>query len=143
MFYGEFEHSIDDKGRMTIPARFRARLAEGVVISKGIEPCLWLYPKDVWDSLAAEISALPRTKPEAREFRRQVFSSMSEDVPDKLGRVRLPEYLLTYANLDKQAIVIGQFDYCEIWNPEQWRQRQESSYNDPEGRASMFASLGI
>ena len=143
MFLGEFEHRIDDKGRITIPAKFRGRLAVGAVVTTGIDPCLWLYPTDIWAGLAQEISGLPLTDTKAREFRRQVFGGASDSVPDKQGRVNLPPYLREYANIDKQAVIVGLYDHCEIWNPDRWRERQERSHNDPEGRAEQFASLGI
>jgi MraZ protein len=143
MFLGEFEHSIDDKGRITIPAKFRGRLAAGLVVTKGIDPCLWLYPHDGWGDLAQKITALPQTAPKAREFRRQVFGGASDSVPDRQGRVNLPLYLRQYANIDNQAVIIGLYDHCEIWNPEYWRERQQQSHDDPEGRAEQFESLGI
>jgi MraZ protein len=143
MFLGEFEHTIDDKGRMTIPAKFRGRLASGAVVTKGIDSCLWLYPIDGWNDLATRISDLPQTDPKAREFRRQVFGGASDSVPDRQGRVNLPPYLRQYANIDKQAVIVGLFDHCEVWNPDDWRQRQQTSHNDPEGRAAQFESLGI
>jgi MraZ protein len=143
MFLGEFEHTIDEKGRITIPAKFRGRLAAGMVITKGIDECLWLYPMDGWEELAQKINALPLTDPKAREFSRQVFGGASDDVPDRQGRVNLPTYLREYANIDKQAVIIGLHNHCEIWNADQWRERQEQSHNDPEGRAAQFESLGI
>jgi MraZ protein len=143
MFLGEFEHTIDDKGRLTIPAKFRGRLALGLVVTKGIDPCLWLYPSDGWDALAEKISTLPQTDPKAREFRRQVFGGAADSVPDKQGRVIMPQYLRQYANIDKQAVIIGLHDHCEIWNPQDWRDRQKKSHSNPEGRAEQFASLGI
>jgi MraZ protein len=143
MLLGEFEHTIDDKGRITVPAKFRGRLAAGLVVTKGIDPCLWLYPTDVWDDLSEEIRGLPLTDSRAREFRRQVFGGASDSVPDRQGRVILPPYLREYADIDKQAIIIGLFDHCEIWNPERWRERQKRSDNNPEARAEHFASLGI
>lgn len=143
MLLGEFEHSIDDKGRLTVPAKFRGRLAVGLVITKAIDPCLWLYPVDTWDELSAKIQGLPLTDPKAREFRRQVFGGAANSVPDRQGRVILPPYLREYAAIDKQAIIIGLHDHCEIWNPERWRDRQQKSDENPEGRAEQFASLGI
>lgn len=143
MFLGEFEHTIDEKGRITIPAKFRERLVKGLVVTKGIDACLWLYPLDAWELLAAKASALPLTDPRAREFRRQVFAGASDVMPDKQGRVNLPPYLRAYANIDKQAMITGLYDHCEIWDPDTWRQRQERIYNDPEGRAALFDSLGI
>lgn len=143
MLLGEFEHTIDDKGRITVPSKFRGRLAAGLVVTKGIDPCLWLYPNDVWLDLAEKINGLPRTDPNAREFRRQVFASASDSVPDKQGRFILPALLRQYANIDKQAVVIGLYDHCEIWNPDDWRQRQLESDSNPDHRAEHFARLGI
>ena len=143
MLLGEFEHTIDDKGRITVPAKFRGRLAAGLIVTKGIDPCLWLYPADVWADLAQEINTLPLTEPRAREFRRQVFASASDSVPDRQGRVIIPPYLRQYADIDKQAVIIGLYDHCEIWSPERWRERQARSDNDPDARAEQFASLGI
>ena len=143
MFYGGYEHAIDDKGRITVPAKFRGNLEDGLVVTMGIDPCLWLYPADVWEALAQEINALPLTDPRAREFKRQVFGRASHSVPDKQGRVILPPSLREFADIDKQAVIIGLFDHCEIWNPERWRHRQERSDNSPEERAELFASLGI
>jgi MraZ protein len=143
MFYGEFEHSIDEKGRITVPAKFRARLASGVVITKGIDECLLLYPTDAWDAIAGKLSEQPMTKQRVRELRRRLLAGASDGVPDKQGRVIIPTYLLKYARLEKLAIVIGQFDYCEIWNPEEWKRRQEQADSDPEARAELFESLDI
>ena len=143
MFLGEFSHTIDDKGRITIPAKFRGRLAAGLVVTKGIDPCLWLYPIDRWDALAQEVGALPLTNPRAREFRRQVFGGASDSTPDKQGRVNLPPYLRAYANIEGSAVIVGLHDHCEIWNPEAWAELQALSHSDPEGRAEQYASLGI
>ena len=143
MLLGEYEHAIDDKGRFTIPAKFRDRLEPGMVVTKGIDPCLWLYPIDGWDVLSSKARALPVTDPKAREFRRQILGPASHSVPDKQGRIILLPRLRNYANIDRQAVIIGLDDHCEIWNPESWRERQERSDSDPEGRAAQFAELQI
>jgi MraZ protein len=143
MFLGEFEHTIDDKGRVTIPAKFRGRLAAGTVVTKGIDSCLWLYPTDTWAERAQKISALPMTDPKARNFSRLVLGGASDAVPDRQGRIHLPPYLRQHAYIDKQAVIVGLYDHCEIWSPEQWRRLQDSSHNDPEDRAAQFVSLGI
>ena len=143
MFLGEFEHTIDEKGRITVPAKFRGRLAAGMVITKGIDECLWLYPIDGWQKLAEKVSTLRITDPKAREFNRQVFGGALDAVPDRQGRVNMPTYLREYANIDKQAVFVGLYDHCEIWNADRWRERQISSHQDPEGRAALFESLGI
>ncbi|HSR35231.1 MAG TPA: division/cell wall cluster transcriptional repressor MraZ [Anaerolineae bacterium] len=143
MLLGEFQHTIDEKGRLTVPAKFRGRLASGLVVTKGIDPCLWLYPADAWAELSVRIEKLPVTDSKAREFKRQVFGGASDSVPDKQGRFILPPYLREYANIDSQAVIIGLFDHCEIWNTERWRERQERSDSNPVERAEQFASLGI
>ncbi len=143
MFLGKFAHTIDDKGRITVPAKFRERLAQGLVVTTGIDACLWLFPLDVWETLADKIVALPLTDPRARDFRRRVFADASHAVPDKQGRVNLPSYLREYAHIDNQAIIAGLYDHCEIWAPEIWREHQERSRSDPEGHAAQFESLGI
>jgi MraZ protein len=143
MLVGEYLHTLDDKGRLAIPAKFRAELAGRVFISKGIENCLWLHPEGAWGVLAAKIIAVPRTDPAGRELRRQVFGSAAEAEPDKQGRINLPEYLLRFSHIDKQAVVIGQYDYCEIWNPEEWRLRQVRTESDPEERAKLFATIAL
>jgi MraZ protein len=143
MFLGEFEHTIDDKNRITIPSKFRGRLAAGVVITRGIDDCLWLYPTDAWEALAQKVSTLPLAEPNVREFRREVFSGASDSVPDKQGRVIVPAYLQEYAKIDKQAVIAGLYDHCEIWKPERWQERQQRSHEDPQRRAAQFQSLGI
>jgi MraZ protein len=143
MLLGEYERAIDDKGRFTVPAKFRNRLASGMVVTKGIDPCLWLYPTDGWEDLSSKARALPITDPKAREFRRQVLGGASHSVPDKQGRIILLPRLRNYANIDKNAVIIGLDDHCEIWNPEDWRERREQSDSNPEERAAQFAELGI
>lgn len=144
MFYGEFEHSIDDKGRLTIPAKYRTHLAEGVVVTRGLDArCLLLYPKAAWEAIIGRLSQQSMTKASVRELRRQLLAGASDDVPDKQGRINIPDKLLRYAKLDKQAIVIGQLEYCEIWNPADWDERRSLLDEDPGARAAMFESLDL
>jgi MraZ protein len=143
MFLGEFEHTIDEKGRITVPAKFRERLKAGLVVTKGIDDCLWLYPIDVWQELAATIGTLPLTDPRAREFKRQVFGGATDAKPDKVGRVHLPITLRAYAHIDKQAVISGVYDHCELWDPAAWQESQKRGHDNPEGRAAMFEDLGI
>jgi MraZ protein len=143
MFLGEFEHTLDDKGRLSIPAKFRPKLAAGMVVTTVVDPCLWVFTLDRWQALAEKVSALPLTNPQAREFRRQVFGGATDLEPDRQGRVSLPLTLREYAHIDKQVVVVGLYDHLEIWNAEMWRERKQRSHADPEGRAEQFASLGI
>lgn len=143
LLLGEFAHTLDDKGRLTVPAKFRGQLSAGLVITKGVDLCLWLFPMNVWEDVSEKIRKLPLTDPGAREFRRQVFGTASDSMPDKQGRVILPPNLRSYAGIDGEAVIIGLHDHCEIWNPERWRERQEQSDRDPDARAQQFANLGI
>ena len=143
MFLGEFEHTLDEKGRFSVPAKFRPKLAAGMVVTTVVDPCLWVFTMDRWEALTDKVSALPLTNPQAREFRRQLFGGAADLEPDRQGRISLPPTLRQYAHIDKQVVVVGLFDHLEIWNPEMWHERQQRSYADPEGRAEQFASLGI
>ena len=123
MFLGRYEHSIDAKGRLTVPAKFRGDLASGTVVTKGIDRCLFLFPTAEFETLAARIRELPITQEEAREFRRQMFADAGADIPDKQGRIIVPPYLREYAGIDNQVIVIGLDTYIEIWPAEAWKNR--------------------
>jgi MraZ protein len=124
MFLGRYEHTIDAKGRLTIPAKFRSALASGTVVTKGIDLCLFLFPTAEFETLAARIRELPITQEQAREFRRQMFADASADIPDKQGRIIVPPYLRKYADIDNQVIVIGLDTYIEIWPTEVWKRRE-------------------
>ena len=124
MFLGRYEHSIDAKGRLTIPAKFRGDLASGTVVTKGIDRCLFLFPATEFEALAARIRELPITQEQAREFRRQMFADASADIPDRQGRIILPPYLREYADIENQVIVIGLDTYIEIWPTEAWQNRE-------------------
>lgn len=142
-FLGEYEHAIDDKGRLTVPAKYRAGFESGMVLTKGIDRCLYLFPTDRWDDLEQKASALPLTNPTAREFQRHFFGGAVDLMADKQGRIILHPRLREYANIDNQAVIIGLSSYCEIWDPESWRERETKSDQDPEWRAEQYASLGI
>lgn len=142
MFLGEFVHTIDDKGRLTIPARFRADLAAGLVVTRGIDRCLAIYPMEEWRRLSEKVSELPVTDRRARAFRRLVFASASDAVPDKQGRVLIPPHLREYAHLDGEAVITGLDTYIEVWDTKSWdeeRMRVEGC----DGNVEEWATLGI
>jgi MraZ protein len=142
MFLGEFKRTIDSKGRLTIPAKFRPELAVGVVITRAIDKCLFLFSVVEWEKLSQQVSQLPITQQEAREFRRLIFSGARDVVPDKQGRILIPSYLREYANLDSEVVIVGNNTYIEIWNSEAWQEVRANI----EGRAlnaEYWAILGI
>lgn len=142
MFVGEFIHALDDKGRVTIPARFRPDLATGAVVTRGLDGCLALYSNPAWEALAQKVNALPVTDRRARDFRRFVFGSATEVVPDRQGRILIPAYLRRYAAIDGEVTVVGNYTYIEIWNPETWRATRQD-VEDDEVNTERWAELGI
>lgn len=124
MFLGQYEHTIDTKSRLTIPAKFRSDLASGAVVTRGIDRCLFLFPMTEFETLAARIRELPITQEQTREFRRQMFADASADIPDRQGRIILPPYLREYAGIDSQVTIIGLDTYIEIWPTEAWKNRE-------------------
>ena len=142
MFLGEFVHTIDGGGRLTIPARFRADLTLGLVITRGLDRCLAIYPLEEWGQLAERVSGLPMTDRRARAFRRLVFANASDAVPDKQGRVLIPPRLREYASLDGEVVVTGLHTYIEVWNPESWGEEREHVEGDGTD-VEEWAALGI
>lgn len=120
MFIGEYKHSLDAKGRISIPAKFRSELGSSAIVTKGLEGCLFLYPKGVWEEMAQKLSSLPISSASARSFSRLMLSGAMELEIDKLGRVLLPNYLRDYSSIDGEAIFAGLFNRVEIWNKDAW-----------------------
>ncbi|MBN1218766.1 MAG: division/cell wall cluster transcriptional repressor MraZ [Anaerolineae bacterium] len=143
MFLGEYEHTIDDKGRLTIPAKFRDELEGGVVITRGLDGCLWAFSRSEWEVMSEKIRQLPTTNPVARNFARFMFSSASDSVPDRQGRVLLPQNLRTYAGIESETVVIGVMNRVEIWNPAKWSLVVGQVEEDPEALAAQLQDLGI
>ena len=144
MFLGTYEHSIDDKGRVTIPARFRPGLAEGMVITIGLDGCLWVFPMVEWTKFAANMDErLSATRRDARNFERLMFSRATEAKPDGQGRVLIPSRLRDFAKLDKEAVITGLNRRVEIWDPHKWQQVDDEVEADAEAIAENLAELGI
>lgn len=121
MFIGEFQHNLDEKGRLAIPAKFRADLKKGAIVTKGLDNCLFLYTKAAWEELvSSKLSQLSFNKANQRAFARFMLSGASEVECDAQGRVVLPEYLRQFAALRKQAVVAGLYDRLEIWDKDRW-----------------------
>lgn len=143
MFLGEYSHSIDDKGRLTIPARFRDELESGVVITRGLDKCLWAYGRSEWEDLAEKIAQLPTTNPAARNFSRFMFSSAFDSIPDRQGRILLPQNLRDYAEIQNETVVIGVKNKLEIWNPARWAEVVTQVEQDTEAMVTQLQDLGI
>ena len=127
MFMGEHQHSIDDKGRLTIPSKFREALGATFIVTRGLDNCLFIYPMSEWSILEQKLKALPLMKSDARAFTRFFFSGATECELDKQGRVNLPKHLCEYAKLDKECMVLGVSSRVEIWSKETWAGYYEQS----------------
>ncbi len=143
MFLGTFGYRIDDKGRLTIPAKYRTSLAAGVVVTRGIDRCLYIYPLAEWERLAQKTRQLPLTRKDARAFDRLLFSEANDCVPDRQGRVLIPAYLREYANLDDEIIVAGSHDRLEVWNANAYQQDNSMLEHDVDVVAERLSELGI
>jgi MraZ protein len=143
VFLGEFEHTIDDKGRVAIPARFREAVSDGLVLTRGFEHCLQAFPRAVWQSLAERISALSLGNQEARNLRRLIFSGAAEVEIDRQGRVLIPQNLREYANLSEQVVIAGLNTHFELWSHERWHSVLGSLDENAGAIAEQLAALGI
>jgi MraZ protein len=116
-FAGEFAHSLDEKGRLAIPAKFRGRFKEGAVVTRWTGECLAVWPSPEWTALNADIAKRPRTDPAATRFRHFLLAGAHEGDPDAQGRLTIPSHLREYAHLGDEAVVIGNSDHLEVWEP--------------------------
>ncbi|NLK08838.1 MAG: division/cell wall cluster transcriptional repressor MraZ [Firmicutes bacterium] len=143
MFMGEWQHTIDAKGRLIIPARFREQLGERFVVTRGLDHCLFVYPLTEWAILEAKLKSLPLTQSDARRFVRFLFSGASECELDKQGRINLPNNLKAYAGLEKDAVIIGVSNRVEIWASQSWQTYVDEASDSYEEIAEKIVDLGI
>ena len=120
MFIGEYHHTIDDKGRLIIPSKFRKNLGEKFIITRGIENCLFVYSLDNWEKIVSKLETLPFTKKDARSFMRFFLSGATVAEFDKQGRINITSPLISYADIEKECIIIGTGDRLEIWSDAKW-----------------------
>ncbi len=142
MFTGEYRHSVDDTGRVAIPARFRAQLDDGAVVTRWIDGCAAVFPRAAFELLASRVAALPLSDTSARTFGRFLFASAFEVELDRQGRVLLPVAVREWAGLDSDAVVVGGRDHAEIWAPARWEEYQREMAS-PDALASHLSGLGI
>ena len=120
MFIGEYHHTVDEKGRIIIPAKFREELGNNFIITRGIENCLFVYSTENWAKITNKLNSLPFTKKDARTFNRFFMSGATDVELDKQGRVNISKPLIDYANLLKDCVIIGTGDRLEVWSQESW-----------------------
>ena len=143
MLNGEFNHSIDTKGRLIIPSKFRESLGEHFVITKGMDGCLFVYDQTEWTKFEEKLRALPITNANVRNFTRFMLGGASACEVDKQGRILLPAPLRTFAHLEKEVVLVGVGSRIEIWNRAAWDEKNDLNDNDMEAIAESMEGLGI
>jgi len=143
MFIGEYNHNLDTKGRLAIPAKFRSMLKKGAVVTRGIDNCLFLYSKTEWEKIAKKLSQLPISQAKARAFSRLMLAGAMDVGFDNQGRIMLPEYLRKFAGLSKKTIVAGLYDRLEIWDENAWNKYKEGTEKESTQIAEALGELGV
>jgi len=143
MFLGEYSHSVDQKKRLAIPAKFRAEAGTTVVVTRGLDNCLFVFPQREWQKLAEKLGSLPLGQSDARGFSRLMLAGAMEVAVDRLGRVLVPDYLKEYAGLKKQVVVAGLFNRMEIWDVTRWNTYKAKSEKEAGNMAERLGELGV
>ncbi len=141
MFIGEYNHTIDEKGRMNMPAKFRRDLSGGVVVTRGLDHCLFVYPKDEWGPTAEKLSKLSISKRSSRAFARLMLAGAWDAEMDSQGRIMLPEYLREYASVKKHVVVAGLYNRIEIWDEDAWREYRTKTEAESDDIAESMEGL--
>jgi MraZ protein len=141
VFLGRYEHTIDAKGRVALPARYRERLADGVVVTRGFDACLLVYSMSQWAPLAERVAGLSISDPDVRALRRMLFADAADLDLDRQGRILIPSGLRDYAGLDRDAVVVGMHSFIEIWNPERWSAQRDALDREGAAVAERLAEL--
>jgi len=143
MFIGEYKHSLDSKGRLAVPAKFRVLLKSGAVVTKGLDNCLFLYPKKQWDKLAKKLANQPIGQSNARAFSRLMLAGAMDVDFDNQGRITLPGYLRKFAILKKKIVIAGLYDRLEIWDEAVWNKYKASTEKKSSDIAEALGELGV
>lgn len=143
MFIGEYNHTIDAKGRLIVPSKFRETLGDVFVVTKGLDGCLFVYPMEEWTVFTEKLRELPLTKKDARQFSRFFLASAANCEVDKQGRILLPAVLREFAGLDKEAVLVGISSRIEIWSKAKWEEINDIDVDNMDDIAEHMADLGI
>lgn len=142
MFLGQYQHTLDEKNRLTVPARFRELLSEGAFVTQGFDRNLMVLTQAAFEQVYARLNAMNMADPSARLLRRLILGNAYQVEIDKAGRMLLPQPLREFAALDGEAVIVGQGDYFEVWSPQAW-QEQQQKLADAEANAQRFAALNL
>ncbi len=143
MFLGEFTHKMDEKKRLTLPKAFLKSLGKELVVTRGLDKSLFIYPKKEWEAVAAKIKELSFTQKDARAFARFMLSGAMLVSVDKSGRILIPEHLAKFANLKSKVVLAGVSDRIEIWDEEKWRDYTKNIEDDADLLAEKLGEVGV
>lgn len=143
LFIGEYLHTMDSKGRVAVPAKFRGVLKGGVVVTKGLDRCLFVYPTAEWQRLANRLAALPFAQGNTRAFARLVLAGAMESAVDRQGRIGIPDYLRAYGGLKKKVVLIGLGSRLELWDAEAWDEYRRGTERNGAAIAEALNDLGV
>ena len=141
MFMGEYNHTVDTKGRLIVPSKFREQLGDEFVVTKGLDGCLFVYSKSEWENIEEKFRNVPLTTKDASKFARFFFAGAASCEVDKQGRILLPVVLREYAGIEKDVVSVGVFNRVEIWDKDKWQ--ESNSYDDMDEIAEHMADLGL
>ena len=141
MFMGEYNHTVDTKGRLIVPSKFREQLGDEFVVTKGLDGCLFVYSKSEWENIEEKFRNVPLTTKDPRKFARFFFAGAASCEVDKQGRILLPVVLREYAGIEKDVVSVGVFNRVEIWDKDKWQ--ESNSYDDMDEIAEHMADLGL
>ena len=143
MFIGEYQHNVDEKGRLAVPVKFRDDLAKGAVVTRGLDNCLFLYTQEEWEKLAIKLASLSFAQANSRAFSRLMLSGAMDVKIDKQGRVVLPDYLRKYAGINKKVVVAGLYSRLEIWDDKKWEEFKNNTEKDSNNIAEELGNLDL
>jgi len=143
MLIGEYNHNMDSKGRIAIPAKFREKLGAGAIITRGLDNCLFVFGETEWESLVNKLMSLPLSQANSRAFVRLMLSGARDAEFDAQGRILVPDYLRKYADLKKEIVVAGLYNRVEIWSKEKWEEYKRKTESKTEEIAERLSELGI
>lgn len=143
MFIGEYALTIDDKGRLAVPKKFRDEMKKGMVVTRGIDNCLFVYPMSEWNKLAEKISQLPLSQKNTRAFARLMLAGAMDVSLDGQGRIILPDYLRAYAKTQKKVVIAGLLNRLEIWDEAAWNQYKKNTESKSEEISEQLGTLGV
>lgn len=143
MFIGEYHHTLDEKGRMALPVKFRTALLHGCVVTRGIDQCLAVYTMEEWQKLADKLVALPLSQANSRAFSRLMLSGAMDTELDKQGRIVVPDYLRAYAKLEKNLVVVGLYNRLEIWDKGAWEIYRKNTEEASSEIAEKLNEIGV